>query len=249
MRDWSLAPERINILLRMADGSEQFITLTGDRDIRIHLRRSARARRLSLRVSRLDGKATLTVPSFVGPAEAHRFAKDRRDWLLKAIGGAPDLVAVQDGITLPIEGQPHRVVLAPVRRPEREDGVLVLPSRAPGAAAKGLLKALATERLRVATDAFAAQIGRHVRRLTLRDTRSRWGSCSSQGNLMFSWRLILAPPEVLTYVAAHEVAHLTHMDHSRAFWTLVEEIYPAYEAPRTWLRTHAAELHRYRFGD
>ena len=83
--------------------------------------------------------------------------------------------------------------------------------------------------------------------LTLRDTRSRWGSCSTDGNLMFSWRLILAPRQVLDYVAAHEVAHLVHMDHSSRFWGVVADLCPDYAAPRGWLRREGHGLHRFRF--
>jgi predicted metal-dependent hydrolase len=90
-------------------------------------------------------------------------------------------------------------------------------------------------------------LGRRFSRLSLRDTRSRWGSCSSRGGLSYSWRLILAPPDVLDYVAAHEVAHLAEMNHSPAFWALVARLCPGYQAPRGWLRREGAGLHRYRF--
>jgi hypothetical protein len=90
-------------------------------------------------------------------------------------------------------------------------------------------------------------LGRPYTRITLRDTRSRWGSCASSGALSYSWRLIMAPPEVLDYVAAHEVAHLAEMNHSAAYWAGVARLLPGYEAPRQWLRAHGAGLHRYRF--
>jgi len=90
-------------------------------------------------------------------------------------------------------------------------------------------------------------LGRSYARLSLRDTRSRWGSCTSDGGLMYSWRLIMAPPEVLDYVAAHEVAHLAQMNHSPAFWAEVTKIYGDYAAPRNWLRANGSTLHRYKF--
>ena len=110
-----------------------------------------------------------------------------------------------------------------------------------------LLKELARERLATSARRHSRAVGREFRQLTLKDTRSRWGSCSAEGNLMFSWRLILAPPSVLDYVVAHEVAHLRHMDHSRAFWNVVRKVCPEYQAPRNWLRREGAGLHRYRF--
>ena len=106
---------------------------------------------------------------------------------------------------------------------------------------------LARERLTAAADRHAAALGRRYGRITLRDTRSRWGSCSAQGALMFSWRLVLAPPQILEYVAAHEVAHLAEMNHSAAFWAHVNRLYGPHAAPRRWLRGHGAELHRYQF--
>jgi predicted metal-dependent hydrolase len=121
--------------------------------------------------------------------------------------------------------------------------------RAVPAAVAGVLKALARDRLTEASDRHAAALGRRYTRLTLRDTRSRWGSCSSAGALMYSWRLILAPPEVLDYVAAHEVAHLAQMNHSPAFWAEVARLCPSYPTHRTWLRRSGDTLHRYRFSD
>jgi predicted metal-dependent hydrolase len=111
------------------------------------------------------------------------------------------------------------------------------------------LRALARDRLAAASDRHAARLGRGFGRLTLRDTRSRWGSCSSAGDLMFSWRLVMAPPEVLDYVAAHEVAHLAHMHHGPAFWAEVRRLYGDHRAARGWLRREGAALHRFRFGD
>ena len=109
------------------------------------------------------------------------------------------------------------------------------------------LKTLARDRLAAASDDYAAQIGRKVTRLTLRDTRSRWGSCAHDGALMYSWRLIMAPPPVLTYVAAHEVAHMVEMNHSDAFWDVVNQLYPGWQAQRKWLHAHGRDLHAYQF--
>jgi hypothetical protein len=126
-------------------------------------------------------------------------------------------------------------------------GEIAVPDGQIGPRLQSWLRTLARDRLVEASDHYAEQLGKEYMRITLRDTRSRWGSCSSAKALMFSWRLILAPPEVLRYVAAHEVAHLAEMNHSPAFWTNVERIYGAYAAPRRWLRQNGSELHRYRF--
>jgi predicted metal-dependent hydrolase len=87
-----------------------------------------------------------------------------------------------------------------------------------------------------------------VTQISLRDTRSRWGSCSAEGRLMYSWRLIMAPPSVLDYVAAHEVAHLVQMNHSEAFWAVVQGLYPGWQRQRDWLRHQGGALHVWDFG-
>src|SRR5690606_4279045 len=111
------------------------------------------------------------------------------------------------------------------------------------------LKTVARDRLATASDRYAVALGRPYGRLTLRDTRSRWGSCSAAGDLMYSWRLVMAPAEVLDYVAAHEVAHLAEMNHSPAFWDVVARLCPDYRRHRTWLRANGGALHRVRFTD
>ena len=107
----------------------------------------------------------------------------------------------------------------------------------------------ARDDLAAASDFYAAEVGKTYSKISLRDTRSRWGSCSSKGVLMYSWRLIMAPTDVLRYVAAHEVAHLVEMNHSQAFWDVVADVMPDYQVHRKWLRTHGNTLHRVVFDD
>mgnify|MGYP006286883577 CR=1 FL=1 len=223
--------------------------LSGAPPVRVHLRRSARARRMSLRVSRLDGRVTLTLPPRAPLEAARAFAEERADWIRGHLAGieAPRLVALGDAV--PVEGRPLRVVAAGRSALLPEAGEIAVSRRAasvPGAVG-GLLKAVARERLTAASDRYAAALGRPYTRITLRDTRSRWGSCSSAGALMYSWRLVMAPPEVLDYVAAHEVAHLAEMNHSRRYWATLARLYPDHGGPRAWLRRHGEELHRWRF--
>jgi hypothetical protein len=221
----------------------------GNPPIDILLRRSARARRLTLRVSRIDGRVTLTLPPRVAEREALRFAREREAWLRGHIAGHTAPAALAPGGTVLFEGRALPLVSAPVRGPRLKDGVLHLPEDgAPcGPRVAAFLRTAARDRLAAASDRHAAALGRGYGRITLRDTRSRWGSCSSDGNLMYSWRLIMAPPEVLDYVAAHEVAHLQEMNHSAAFWAVVARLLPGYAAPRAWLREHGAQLHAVRF--
>jgi predicted metal-dependent hydrolase len=223
--------------------------LPGDPPIPLVLRRSARARRISLRISRLDGRVTLTLPGRLPVREALAFAREKEGWIRTHLAEQVEAVAVTEGIALPLEGVLHEIHPGAGRRVSATGGAITVPGdvdRLP-VRLEAYLKTRARDRLAQACDLYAARLGRSYSRITLRDTRSRWGSCSSQGALMFSWRLILAPPEVLQYVAAHEVAHLKEMNHSRAFWAEVEAIFGAYEEPRAWLRENGPLLHRYRF--
>jgi predicted metal-dependent hydrolase len=223
--------------------------LPGNPPVTVTLRRSARARRISLRVSGLDGQVTLTVPRGVSEAEALGFARTKADWLRGHLAARPEAVMVGPGVVLPVEGVERRIETSVGRQVMPGDGVLRVPGPEDVLARRleAWLRARARDRLAVASDHYAGLLGRRFSRLSLRDTRSRWGSCSSRGGLSYSWRLILAPPDVLDYVAAHEVAHLAEMNHSPAFWALVARLCPGYQAPRGWLRREGAGLHRYRF--
>lgn len=227
--------------------------LDGAPPVDIILRRSARARRYSLRVSRVDGKVTLTLPQRARAADALAFAREHERWIRTRLDEMPDRHVIVQGGLLPVAGRDRRITAAPVAAPELRDDLLLIPQRALargpniGPAVAVALKILARNRLLAACDSHAAALGRRHGGIVLRDTRSRWGSCSSDGRLMFSWRLIMAPPAVLDYVAAHEVAHLAEMNHSPAFWTTVARIMPGYRPHRDWLRAHGPTLHRVDF--
>ncbi|NOD36850.1 DUF45 domain-containing protein [Ruegeria sp. HKCCD5849] len=223
--------------------------LPGTPPVPLRLRKSARARRISLRISQLDGRVTLTYPIGVPETEALNFARTKEEWIRQHLEDRPDMAKVQFGQTIPIEGVDRRIVPAVGRRVLLQANEVAVPEGAEARRLARFLKELARDRLTGACDDYAAMLGRPYSTLSLRDTRSRWGSCSSHGGLMFSWRLILAPPEVLHYVAAHEVAHLAEMNHSPAFWAQVEKIFGPYQHPRRWLRDNGAELHRFRFDD
>jgi predicted metal-dependent hydrolase len=225
--------------------------LPGSPPVEIVLKRSARARRFSLRVSRLDGRVTLSLPARAREAEAMAFARAQEGWIRETLADMPQRAGVGIGSVLPVEGR--LLLLAPgAGRAVRVEGDSLLipgdPAQA-GARAGAFLRALARERLVAASDRYAAMIGRQVARVTLRDTRSRWGSCAQDGALMYSWRLIMAPASVLDYVAAHEVAHMQEMNHSAAYWAVVDRLYPGWQVQRKWLHAEGQALHQYRFGD
>lgn len=225
--------------------------LPGDPPLEVSLRRSARARRYSLRISQLDGRVTLTLPKRAPLDEGLAFLREKEGWIRGHLARHPDAHVVAPCGTVPFRGRTLAIVPGTGRAPRLTGDGLAVPGPAAGVPGRvqGFLKAEARTALAEAVDRHAAALGRRYGRLTLRDTRSRWGSCSSRGDLMFSWRLIMAPPQVLDYVAAHEVAHLAEMNHSPAYWAVVARLMPDYAAPRAWLRTNGAALHRVRFGD
>ncbi|MDG1128662.1 SprT family zinc-dependent metalloprotease [Seohaeicola saemankumensis] len=224
--------------------------LPGNPPVAITLRKTAQARRISLRISRLDGRVTLTCPLRVSDREALAFAHEKADWLRQNLIANPGPARIGIGAELPLEGRLLRIASGSGRLVRVEDDHLLVPGAPDRSAARiaGFLKHMARDRLAAASDHYAARLGRGYDRISLRDTRSRWGSCTADGGLMYSWRLIMAPPEVLAYVAAHEVAHLAEMNHSDAFWSVVTRLYGDYRAPRRWLREKGGDLHRYDFG-
>ena len=217
----------------------------------LEFRRSGRARRISLRLDQAKGRVVLTAPASVARRHALDFLVRHEGWLKARIAQLPITQPFADGATIPVLGVPH-LVRGDVSRlrglPLRQAGVITVPG-APehlGRRLTDFLKAEAKREIAARAHAKAGIVGRPVKAITLRDTRSRWGSCSGAGRLAFSWRLILAPEFVLDYVVAHEVAHLQEMNHSIRFWRLCATLTDADpKAARAWLRRHGSGLHAY----
>ncbi|MCA0042634.1 M48 family metallopeptidase [Celeribacter litoreus] len=225
------------------------IVLDGDRQVKVVLRRSSRARRMSLRVSRLDGRVTLTLPNRVPASEGQAFVEEKRDWILSQVEAQVPQQALRLGALVPFLGTELELVPGAGRSARLNGQVLEVPgdeAMVP-TRVKAFLKVQAQTRLRAASDYYARVLGVSYGRISIRDTRSRWGSCTSDGNLMYSWRLVMAPEAVLNYVAAHEVAHRLEMNHSERFWAQVARACPEYETHRQWLRVHGHGLHAWRF--
>ncbi|MGB8811769.1 MAG: SprT family zinc-dependent metalloprotease [Paracoccaceae bacterium] len=223
--------------------------LPGPPPVEITLRRSARSRRFSLRVSKLDGRVTLSLPLRARETEAMAFVREQEGWIRRALAGMTPVGAVGFGAVLPFQGQMLTITPGSGRSVQVQGESLLVPGDPAQVAVRiaAFLKVRARDRLALASDHYAGILGRPYRSLTLRDTRSRWGSCTADGGLMYSWRLIMAPPQVLDYVVAHEVAHLDQMNHSQAFWDVVTRLYPGYQTPRRWLKAQGQVLHGYRF--
>jgi hypothetical protein len=244
-------------------------------EIPMLLRRSARARRISLQVSEARRGAVLTMPTYSSFADAEEFLSRHLDWLKARVADLPEPVPFTDGAVIPLRGLSHLLRFAgPVRRrgvvwiEEPEDATVpsawpasahVDPERLSQLHVSGAQEH-APRRLvdwlrRQAHFDLKLRVGLHAKRLELmpkrivvRDQTTRWGSCSSTGALSFSWRLVLAPPFVLDYLAAHEVAHLAHMNHGPRFWAVVARTMPRHQEARDWLHEHGSILHSYGAG-
>lgn len=214
----------------------------------LELRESLRARRMTLRLDPARGLVQVVVPAGLSEAEAVRFVGRHAGWVRARLAKLPPARPFEDGAHIPVLGVDHIIRHEPfIRGPGvRASGEIRVGGRAEHLPrrVRDLLIAEARLRLGERARALAAVLGAKVRGVTVRDTRSRWGSCSSAGRLSFSWRLMLTPEPVFDYVVAHEVAHLLEMNHSPRFWALVARLSPEAARARAWLRSHGAELLR-----
>lgn len=224
-----------------------------DNIVPVTLRLNTRARRLIVKVHPATGEVTVVAPSRRALDEALDFARGEQDWIARRLAHVPKPITLTPGTAIPYRGVMHTIRLAP-RGPSpvwtsTEDGALFLNvgGRAEHAPRR-VMDFLKREARRIVDERaqfYSASIGVTPSRITMRDTTSRWGSCSSNRVLSFSWRLIFAPEFALDYVVAHEVAHLVHMNHGVRFWKLLHAMVPDVERAQSWLGANATELHRY----
>ena len=216
-------------------------------ETRVQWRRSARARRISLRIDPRGGHVIVTLPPRAAQSAGRALLHQHAGWVAERLARLPSPLPFTDGATFPLDGQPVRIAHAPAGRGARlEAGVLHVPGDPeflPRRVADWL-RTTARRQLGAAALAKAAGAGLHLRRVVVKDTRTRWGSCTADGTLMFSWRLVMAPPHVQDYVVGHEVAHLAHMDHSPNFWAVVDRLTPHRTAAVRWLAQAGAGLMR-----
>jgi predicted metal-dependent hydrolase len=220
----------------------------------VRLRRHRQARRYTLRIDAPSREVVLTMPPRGSVREAKEFAQKHGGWIAARLKRLPEAAPFAHGVEVPLRGEPHRIVH---RRGERgtvwteSDGsgrlVLCVAGEPPHVDRRvsDFLKREAQLDIEAASRGYAAQLGVSIKRICVRDQSSRWGSCSNTGVLSFSWRLILAPPFVLDYLAAHEVSHLVELNHSPRFWRLVNRLYPEVERAKVWLDANGTDLHRY----
>ena len=246
------------LLYRRPAEPSRLLVKHGSQIYSVRLRRHRRARRYTLRIHPSDREAILTMPPRGTIADAKDFAQRHGGWIAARLGRLPKAAPFLAGTVVPLRGVAHRIVHRAGQRGTvwteiRESGERILCVAGGGEhverRVQDFLKREARKDLQKASTSYAQALGVKVRRLSIRDQSSRWGSCTTAGSLSFSWRLVLAPPYVLDYLAAHEVAHLVEMNHSTRFWRIVAKVCGHVERAKYWLDTHGNDLHRYGIQD
>ncbi len=210
-----------------------------------------RARRLSIRIDGRAGEAVLVAPSERKLAEVVAFARTKAAWMRERLAERPDGAPLEPGAVIPLYGRPTRLVAVggagAARLIDGPDGPFIQSGGEGEAFARrveNLFKRLARQVLIERTEHHLHTLGQRPVKVSIADTKSRWGSCSPHNrSIRYSWRVIMAPPAVADYLAAHEVAHLVHADHSPAYWSVVQRLVGDHRPFRKWLRDHGAGLH------
>jgi predicted metal-dependent hydrolase len=248
--DAAMRPSRIATVPAASAADLQRRAVALDLGAPLSIRVNPRARRLLLRIDASARAVELVLPRGVPAEHGLKFLNAQRGWIAARLEALPPVVAFAEGALVPVFGVPHRIC--------RESDPAAVPVaivdgeiRVRGAAehvarrVRDHLVGLARQELNRRARLLAARIDRPVAAVGVRDTRSRWGSCSSKGRLSFSWRLVLAPEAVVDYVVAHEVAHLVEMNHGPRFWRLVRTLTPDAAAARAWLKRNRNRLFSY----
>jgi predicted metal-dependent hydrolase len=241
--DTNAKPRRIKRELLKIDG----------KSVEVILRTNPRARRFIVKVDPATGEVSVVSPSSRSFDRALDFARKEKDWIAGRLAHVPEAVQIDLGSTILFKGVEHAIrpgegTRAPVWIDRDSFRPTIRVGGRPEHASRRLidwLKREARKKIDERVEEHAARLGVRPKRITIRDTSSRWGSCSSARTLSFSWRLVLAPPAVLDYVVAHEVAHLRELNHRPRFWRLVELLVPDIDKSQAWLSEHGAMLHRY----
>jgi len=220
----------------------------GDTRLPIKITKRRKSRRLVVRYQPIKKSLSLTLPQATSIKQGLHFVNEKREWIAKQLLQYTDSQPLSDNSIIPIFGKETRMEHAGGRGTiTEENGILKIHGDIEFMARrvkKYLVDKLKSE-ITILVKSNAVKLGVKTGSITLRDTSSRWASCSFDGNLSFSWRLVFAPYEVISYIVAHEVAHIKEHNHSAAFWKLVEELYPDYSKSEEWLKKNGRSLYNY----
>lgn len=219
---------------------------------RLRLRVSDRAKRLALRLDPKTGYVFLVMPRRASIKKAVAFAHEYRDWIDRHTTAIPDTIPLTHGTVLPVMGVDRHIDITINPAIKRTtvtltDSALIVHTNKddPSGRLVRYLKNIARDEITRLAHDKAARIERIPSAIRIGDTSSRWGSCSADGALSFSWRLVLAPPMAMDYVVAHEVAHLVHMNHKARFWSLCEKLSADFHGGHGWMKANGHTLMRY----
>ncbi|MFP4314438.1 MAG: M48 family metallopeptidase [Alphaproteobacteria bacterium] len=221
-------------------------------DDRIRIKHSRRARRLALRLDTKERVINLVIPKGMSLKKAQEFASAHESWIDSVLHELPPVIPFEHDRSIPVLGADRMIVI------NRDKGrkstqidlqpahlIVHTNKEDPSSRLERYLKNLAREKLTEMAFTKAVDINKEIKSIRIGDMKSRWGSCSEDGRLSFSWRLLFAPSMAMDYVVAHEVAHLIHLNHSRKFWNLCRDLSIDYMEGEYWMRNHGAELMRY----
>jgi len=234
---------------RMNEAVDLSLMSFADREVPLVYQQNRRARRIILRLDYGASRIVVVLPKRTSRDEGRRFALSNKEWIAERLDQLPETVPFAHGSVIPFLGAPHRIRHRPNARGvvwcEDQEIHIAGHEEHVSRRVSDWLKLEARREIEARARAKAEQLGKSVKRVILRDTKSRWGSCTTDGVLSFSWRLILAPRHVMDYVVAHEVAHLREMNHGPRFWKLCEEICRTVDGARSSLEENGTDLYRY----
>lgn len=225
------------------------LALPGGRNVEAVITGRRGAKRMTLRVDPISRRVVINGPLRLSPRDAMGFVNANMDWIETRLAALPDRAPFDEGASIMFRGRPTLL-----KRREGRGAPVYVDTAQPSLEIAGsgamfenrvkvALKVYAQSDLMAYCEPLAIKLGKQPRAIAMRDTRSRWGSCTSAGDIMLSWRLIGAPPKVFEYVVAHELAHLLELNHSPKFWHHVENLMPDWRHARAWLKANGAQLH------
>lgn len=214
----------------------------------VKVKKTSVAKKMVLRIDSKDHCAILSIPKYCLRKQALNFLQENEVWIINKLANLPKLSNFADGDEISVFGKIYKICHENKHKGTRFEGDLLkvggdkvfLHRRV-----KDFLKKEAVDKLAEISIKTAEKIGVKIASVTVKDTKSRWGSCSTKGNINYNWRIVLAPKKVIDYLVCHEVSHLKHPNHSIAFWKTVESLCPSYKDSRNWLKTHGKELYKY----
>ena len=212
----------------------------------IKIVKSATAKKLNLRIDERHRIPILTIPRFCSNRKALNFVEQHRDWIKNTLARLPQHQSFSNGSKISIAGQNYTILHNPSQHGIKLENNRLLIGGTPEFLHRRVcdfLKKYATTYLHNLSVSIAAKIGHHVHKVTVKETKSRWGSCSSKNNINYNWRIIMAPEFVINYLVSHEVSHLQHPNHSKEFWQCVENLCPNWQEGRHWLKIKGKDLY------